>query len=442
MKEEIYTGYWWLGGDSKNYIQGTLRIKDNKVGRLDIIGKSDDIQRAFPSLHPNADILNISNLEIINGYAKGGDEEKDTSFCLVNCLALRHVYSGLDLFEIQPTYILKTILFKTLKEIRFQEVFLKFDHLDDWVSKHGFEINDSRFSKKFVSNVTYSQPDPIILLNNSKYKIYLFFRAYAPIYGAKNSVTISQSVFFNLQFKRRQKLSVVAKHIMQIQDFFSFMVSVPVGKKKIEFRKFTHRSSTKNKSANNTGELLYPDNVKSTEEKMSSKEMLLNFDIVSKNSANIMELWFQKYNELEPVMRFYFDTYYSRYLSPRTRFLNLLFALEIYYKSKIGGRQVAFKSALTQLYKDFYFIVKFLYPTKKSFIEKLLNTRKYFVHDNTEVKKTSIIKEEELFNQSDYLRALLQSIILKELNFENDLIIDRVKIANYFSVAPNFQRIK
>ena len=460
MEEEVrFTGWWWLPEKPNEKLPGTLEITSDKKIVLTTTG-------IFKSAEAKLRDLNYHRpIDLINGYAKGHQTKKDKSFTLISNHIDGYWRSGLIEVKWATEYLVTNKHFKFKKEIRANSVFLKFQFLDEWVDQYGFEIESNPDPKIIETTIKYKQPEPITLLDGDKFKIYLFFRASAPLFSIRKvKASITQSVFFNIEFKRRQSLEVITELSEKLRNFFSLAISLPIKISEFEFKEFAKDTARKKgMKYQHTITVLPSESIITTGQKdYRTAEMLLTYKDFNDASGNIIGNWLKRYDVLEPVFKRYFDTLYNPYLHQENVFLNYVSALETYHRrtnpnfdaktptydkklkqilQKIDHKnerewirvrlekksEIYLMSRLKDLSNSNRKIVKDLVRNKNSFLSKIVATRHYHLHFDEEANKRNLISDSELPKYIQKLRILLQALFLKELGFSQDFIQKMIK---------------
>lgn len=433
---EEYLGYWLIPNVSKQKSQGILRIDNEKI-ELELVGTNDDLSLFYGFDEPliTRNYHDIKNIELINGYAKNTKENKDVMFSLINPDNTECSSSLLIRIKYEVKHLVKKMEVRSMPDFKIQNVFFKYDHIDHWVGKFGYNIDNHPETEDFRVTIEFSPPKPITLFENNKYKMYLMFRASSPaLSNNKSDLNLIQSAFFNIEFKRRQKFDEIIRLGNIIRDFFSFAVRTPVGIKQFEFRCYSKNAAQKNKIDNQTAEVIHKDHVTSKISKIYNHDLLINYSDLANSKENIIEAWIKKYDLLSPVMKLYFDNLYNENIYLETGFLNYIFALEVYHKRVINSKQVELRKRLEELLKRYSKITSQMIKNRTSFLNKVVNSRNYFVHYNLKIKKKNILKEEEMFFSSLKLKILIQIILLDELGFDINYIENKIKgdINNYW----------
>lgn len=453
--ENKFTGWWWLPKKPDEQIPGTLVYSENGI-TLSTQGLFKESQDLF---HKSM----WREIEIIHGFAKCDKTGKSFEFTLIDNWIKTYDFGKLIDCSFGSKYIIKNIHFSTIKEIKFNTVFIKTKLLDDWVNKHGFNVTPN--FNKFSVTIDYKQPESIEILKTDKYKFYLYFRANAPIF-ITDKASITQSIYFNIEFKRQNKLDSTLDLMEQIRDLFSFMISHPVKITEFDFQVYS-KNTLKRKGLRNqkTGSFFYLQRIQETQrERFNQSDMLIGFKDIENNVGEIIKAWLSMYNHKEPVLKLYFNTIYNPDLYSEYAFLNFISALEFYHRntftdfkpkeSKRYHKQInriisQIKSRndqefliarlnripethlirrLNDLLDKNPIITEMLIKNKQFFLKRIVKTRHAFVHYNVEPsEKKYIIKHGHLIEYIEKLKIFIEIIILKDLGFSDEKVKKLIK---------------
>lgn len=433
---EEFEGYWWLPNNEEHKLSGKLKVYSDKHSELVIIAGHNDIEHAFPPLKGFGDISEIQPYDIILGYAKSGSKT-DISITLNKCNIIRTNTSGLMEVTFQVENVIQTLHFLTIEELKFSSLFLKLDFLEEWVMKTGFKIINDLDSKKFKAKIEYTHPEEIILLDNGKYYVYLWFRPNIPMSHSFGNLKLKEEAFINFEFKETLPIEDVKRLIQVVQDLFSFMIATPVSRKSVEFRRYTDEESKTNGLANHTCELIYPELIDKNVEKMTQDRMMITLKSFLSKNESILENWLNSYDKISQVKRLYFDTFYNNYMSSETRFLNLTMALEIYHYRTLNQNKIRLKKRINELLNNHLYLTMYFDSDLAKFTKRIVHTRNYYNHGGGE-DDSLLIPTKYLLDYNIKMRILLEAIILRELGFSNDEIYFKITNVYKFSLIVEF----
>jgi hypothetical protein len=179
-----------------------------------------------------------------------------------------------------------------------------------------------------------------------------------------------------------------------------------------------------------------------------SDNFLIAFSELERSVTTVLENWFQKYSELEPICNLHFGALYNPRLYIENKFLNVAQAVEAYHrrfvnnlelpqdkheervKTIIGScpqayqpwlkEKLAFsneptlKQRLKELLGKHPVVTQAFIGDEDAFIKKVKNTRNYLTHFNDSLRKKCATGT-ELSSLAQQLRILLEACLLKEL---------------------------
>ena len=424
---EQFIGNWVIPNVSKVKFQGVLTVDEDTI-QIDLVGDNEDFSNFFglDKTRPQGDYHEIK-LDSINGYAKSSLDNKDRAICLVKPYFVNWTQSDLIKITYRAKYLIHGIDIPSINNFKVQNVFVKYDLLDEWIGKYGFKINLSRDPKKFHVSIEFSPPSHIILHENSKYKMYLHFRAKSPWTNHKPKLTLSQSAFFNIEYKHKQKLENVKDLVYIIRDFFSFTSCTPIDIKNFEFKCHSSRVAKNDNRTNSLGILIDKSKVIKTVTNNYHHDFLIHYSDLEKSNVNVIEQWINKYEVLSPVMKMYLDNTYNKNQYLETEFLNYVQAIEVYHTRAINHKQIHLRIRLEELVNKYSKVVSQIIPNKLVFIDRVVNTRNYLTHYNVKIPKRKILKHQKMYDTSVRLKILLQAILLDEMGYDLKYIKKKVK---------------
>lgn len=425
LKNQSYTGYWYIPSEEKISIKwyGTLTINENKEISLDFVLSREDLYNCFPNLD---NVLNNINqqvsIPIICGYGKNVKTQNDLGFTLLDLQIIGYSSSGLVSLKLEAKYALTYYHFKDTEDLLFSSSVVKFEGFDQWMDKNGFSILECEQSKQLSTNIKYTQPNPIELLNNDIVKIYFYFRASAPAFFIRSHQTeITQSLHLNFEFKSPIPLEEVKFYNEKIQNLFTFIFSQPS-------QRIVSQVNTNHTTDSTASDLIYSDLVKNKSNDFSKWNFIFTYSEVEEQFPIIFQNWLKFYNDYEPALVQYFDNLYLNNGHIISRFISTLSILEIYVSRKcpnLDKKGSGLKIKLEKLILDLGEINTQLFKFKDDFSEEVNLIRKYYVHGNQVTSKIEdyMLTKEYITGHIRSLENIFKTIILIELGFNQTDII-------------------
>lgn len=180
--------------------------------------------------------------------------------------------------------------------------------------------------------------------------------------------------------------------------------------------------------------------------------MLCPYISIQEKVETIFNNWLEKVEILKPIYDLYFGIIYSGDMYLEFQFLSLIVALEVYHRRMIRSEDISSEEheerikqilnntpdkyrewlkeklkhsnepSLRKRIKEIYDMLKNigyvtdLIPKKKNFVDKVVNTRNYFVHYDQSLKNKAL-KGAELYWLIQKLKVLVEICLLKEIGF-------------------------
>lgn len=450
MRNIEYKGEWWLPSDPDKSFKGVFTYSQNGGGSLQLDGDiKQEKQETILGVSETGSILTLKNCFTKNIQIRS--TSLNTSIIFVN-----HAYIGGHFTD----------------EITFSEIIVNFRLLDEWANVSGFDI-DYDLSKKYYS-IEYTQPEPINVLKNEKYKITLEVYAKGPtLKFVQNDAQISQKTYFGIKYLNEEEgIENIFELLFKLQNFISFSTTKSV--RPLVVYGFTGNAEKEfdSKKYKEQVEILYSP-IGDIEESKSllPPEMLFSFQHVRDTIDEKLTKWIEKAEHLEPVFNLYFGIIHNPKLYLSSRFLHLAQAIESYHRrtrdnfelpeekhqEKVDAiikkcpeefkewlqdrltysNEPSLRIRLKSLYKDFKPIISPL-ATKKKFVNGVVNTRNYLTHFDDCLKKSSL-KGIKLHDLTEQLKLLLQACLLSEIGFTVTEIENRLKDTNalYHEIKRN-----
>lgn len=362
--------------------------------------------------------------------------------------------SGMTTTVILANMIFEGVHFNTEEEIVFNELSCRYTHLDEWAWINGIAITPPGDSGLGIS---YQYPASISVDIDDDYTIEVYPITQMPSYClVQKQASIVQRIYVRIISKNHITFEKHQHKLHHMRNFISLGVGEPVEvidvMGKTEANKETY-----------DGQVSYPKvkiyfcikKASDDYKPIPPQRMLFNLRDIQKDFDVIIQKWFAREETLQPVFDLYFGTIYNSGMYLEQRFLSLIQALESYhrrtrinnemdeedhkkrvdeviasvddkYKKWIKGRlaysnEPTLRSRLTELIEECRMIINL--PSsrrKKSFINKVCDTRNYLTHYDVSLCRRTA-DETELFEIGYKLKIIIQYNLLLELDFEHEV---------------------
>lgn len=411
-------------------------------------------------------------LPAIIGYAKNL-ENKDLFFSLFDCEIEDTRFTKLKEVAFTGRVLLKHSLVEELSKVKLSSIFFKPQFIDTWVNERSILMHYDWGSMVYEIKMHYKQPEAITIYKDSNKQIYVYYRA--NFNGPANEkFTLTQSAFINIKFKNAVGYNYLQQIIDQVRNWYTVAIGLPVAIDMLAARE--HKSADLNDEKNI--ELFIKD-----ERIFSSKNVLhVGADLIPFQSEMVkngqaLKNWFKNYELIKPSLQIYIDTLYNKHLYTQNKFLNFVFALEIYHKRKFksfdpaketGNRKrvdrvlskvqkkdaewlrsklekqketTNLETRLSDLFRLYVYITKSLKINTKISIGKIVQTRHRLVHHSEKASPSKLLNDEAMDITTQKLRIVLQSIFLSEMGFDEEFITKHIRRpfnnSYYFDLAKS-----
>ena len=445
MIKEI-KGKWWLPDKPERRIFGTLKIYYDIFSELELFGLLKDKKMSAIFIEP----------KLILGQSIKGEE-----ITLYKCSEYT-TSNDRSLFHINSIFI--GLHFIDEEQIRFKNIYVEFLHLDKWFWQGSdFEIKyfpneETRISYKPSS---YIQVDLSDINLDYKIRIKTGIEGNAN-FGPRSKIKYEQKTFVeitttNLNMKSFNDFKRV---IFLLQDFFSFGIMKPAYPILIRGETESYKKNQNHKAYPPLIEIYYLiRGIPNLNENLNIFDMLFCFKDISNKLELVLKNWFKKINSLSAVFQLYFASLYNPSLYLEYKFLSLVQAIEAYCRIRYNGKYVSdgeyelvhdkilksiientknglqcslmsklkygnelsLKTRICRLFKKNIEITKLFIKNEENFIDKVIKTRNYLVHQDESLKELSF-KKEELFSTNIKLKIMIEKYLLKEIGFDSEEI--------------------
>lgn len=372
-------------------------------------------------------------------------------------------------YESQKIICGLTPIFKN--NFHFSKAIYKLSNIIDWAGLSYFSLKDN------MALITKEEtPEKLVYQNNDYSIVYRVAGSMLPFMPQdllREKIELTQNGYIEIVSKDEQKIgffddlsgklrrlieiSTLTKLNVEGMDLYSNEITETYGDKKINIPLHVY----------GTGIKIFEEN-----EKEPSLRRLSWISLPELIEHNSIELYFEKYDRLEPVIELYLEPFYSTY-SYRRVFLNLVQALETYhsrfvtndlnqYKTRVNsltsdpnwvnflianskGRKITLQSRIADLLLAEF---KIYFDTgdisRSDFPEVIADTRNYYIHyDQKIMDRGKVLSSDDLGIYNGVLVYMLEYYILIELGFDNDIsALQRKLSGRWGSVSQTLSIIK
>jgi len=442
MIEELeIKGLWWLPENPNFRLPGTLTFSPYKGFSLELQGSFSERNIFFRP-------------DIILGFSNLGKE-----ITLYNCFVRKYRFNlaGIPETVFSANFGFIGAHFAQLSDIKFKRISVKYNYLDEWLNINGFNITFK--SEEISVEIKYKLPSPIEINLKNGLKILLEFRVCLPSLSiVQTEACVKQQSFLTIESPEEMTFDIFHGYIYIFQSLFSLFTSEVVYPVKI----LGYFGKTKRNDYEPV-EIIYQI-ASSLSNKVNKSllphDMLCPYAFIKERVVEVFNNWLEKSILLKPVYDLYFAIVYSSDLPLEFKFLSIVMALEVYHRRMVSNEDIpaneherkikeilsntpeqyknwlkekleySNEPSLRKRIKEIYGMlenicyVTNLIPNKKDFVNKVVNTRNYFVHYDQSLENEAS-KGPELYWLIQQIKILVEICLLKELCF-SDSEVDNI----------------
>ena len=449
VTEPIKTrGYFWLPDDPDNKLPGDLSVSERGEIRVEMLGLFSELPTAINDRLRGF----VSEFDRVLGQVEdGGKVTLERCFYQPRMLSLSGGLSGSELFA-EIAYI--GAHFENQEDMMFSEFRFSIEGLQDWLLISGIEMDPDLENRS--GSINYQLPEEILLhLPGGMELEFLFHLNFPSVSLPVTEASVSQEAFVHVKVKEQKPKEFVFSLGHKIRHFLSLALGQDVSYQSIEVFLKHCRDSARERPMPPVR--VYAQFRPWTEEKPAIRwhHALFTFGDVEGRLENLLAAWLTSYETFEPVLNLYFATRHDSSQGLDVRFIQLAQGIEALHRRSNPEMKVmsekayeVIKAMLLQccpperrewlngkllfanepsLRKRLRALIepyKVLFGNanrRKSFIEKVVDTRNYFTHLTKELEGKEA-RGQELLTIYDKLEALFQLHLLRLIDFEDDQI--------------------
>lgn len=426
-------GSWWIPSKPDGKLPGVLEFT-SKQSILKLWGSFKDITEINQRTSP----------EIILGTSLDGEN-----------LTLNGIYelgSTLGSGGFRTTYgvirIFRGIHFDKESDILFKDISVLYSNFDSWLDISGFKIEPNLETGDM--DIKHTSPSLIPATINNDYKITIGFNVqhFISSMGHKEA-RITQTGITVIEKNIVATFTEFMKVQHHLRNFLSLAMMSPCYP--LLIRGNVEDSTAPNGYAD-VG-IYYSNKTPQTIDDIYELHMLFRYRDISTNFEQYLKNWFSKVEILEPVFNLYFGTLYNSDMYLDHIFLSTIQAVESYHRRTMKnhiwseedfttiknevlnctskkykdwvtnkfqyGNEPSLRRRIKELLEEFNSIFGEFSIYNSEFAENVTNTRNYLTHYDPTLKEKSL-KDQDLFNTIQKLRALVEVCFMKQLGIPNE----------------------
>jgi hypothetical protein len=325
MSEEIiFKGKWWIPSKSRKKIAGTLTIRQNGIGSLELLGLLDR--------ESEGGVLK-QDLDIIIGISTSGSK-----ITLHNCRICNTCTGRTGLFS--QTFEVDTIFIdmhaKSIERTKFKILRVYFQHLDQLITNSS--VHSTINQKNGKQTVKISNPKPVSLYTSVDFDIKIHpSNSFISSHGASKKIEIEEISFISIESKRKElEYREYLKIIFKIQTLLTFCLSKPTYPTEI-YGEST--SSIAIQAEGNNPPIYEPIRIithwndlieLSDSESIHPYKIVFDFNRIERKRKKIVAGWFKKSDEFSSFFELYFATMFNSKMYLNHIYLTLAQCIENY----------------------------------------------------------------------------------------------------------------
>ncbi len=443
MENFEYKGLWWLPERPENTVTGTLRYTSSEGILLELVGSFNEIKDVGKMLSP----------EIILGISSDGKP-----ITLYKCFEKSSVLSspGLQTSLFYVSLVFVGAHFQDAKDIKFNSMSVYYSYLDEWVDISGFKKEYLGQGKELV--IKFQLPEPIRADISDTLTLAIIFKATEccdPFF--LKQINIKQKAEIKIEVSEDTSFEELEKIIYHIRNFLTIATMKSVQVLNIKGTTKINEEMIDNEVCRPPVEILYRQlGMPEGQETLHSSEMFFTYTDISDRFEYFLKNWLKDSTLLEAVYNPYFAMLYNPRMYIEDRFLNLVKAIESFHKYKYDGKylpdeeykpiyealintipkeaqkdlkdkleeylrygnEFSLRKRMKHIIDKYRDVVDIFIKDRKSFIEKVVNTRNYLIHRNWQLREHTA-SGEELYHLTQKLRICFETCLLSQLGFNS-----------------------
>lgn len=445
MESFKFNGLWWLPNNPDERVAGVLEFDTTKGAKLELIGALEELR----------EFGNVYNHEIILGLSITG-KEVTLYKCLMDSTNLN--LPGIMTSSYTASYLFIGKHFTSEDELVFDYFDVSYQYAEEWARITGFKVkveNDEKNSMKQYT-IDYNFPETIRACLDDGTELLIESKFSSNVNMIKQ-VDLSQRLIFN--FKPPSPLGLnnfINGYFYNFECFLSLAVGKPIYPVMIQAH---YNGQIEEPSKNDISIFLRLGREIKQLEQIHLFDMNFTLNDLRENINLYLNNWFGKAENIKPVYDLFFATIYNSEAFLESQFLTLTQAIESYHRRMVSGSyidnkrfdelylhflsnipeelEIDFKESikdklrylnefslrkrLKQLFLKFGELFELIIGNQKVFINEVVDTRNYLTHYDKQLESKAL-REDQLFQCLEQLKALLQTIFLYEIGFSNNFI--------------------
>lgn len=447
MKDLEYSGLWWLPSSQEDMIAGTLTFSNQDGIHLNLIGSFKEMTK----------LSSLETYPLILGVTSGGK-----LLTLYDCMesGLRRSFPGFMSQQLSARTAYIGAHFADPQEIRFHKTRVQYSHLPDWVRLSGFHTqytvrNQVGFDKY---ELTYTLPEEVKATTaKGTVSVTYAFHTRDDLLG---EVNLRQSVSARIEAQEAQPFEEgLSQFIYPLQNFLSLATARPNSVLDVVAYSDQKTVNGPNGKVELPIQVVFRTVFQEAEphKPLFPHDMLFTLQDVSDDFSEVIGRWLGVADELDSVCNLFFSVQYKPEMYLEQRFLNMVRAAESYHRRRFSNQvlseeehrnrvdyilaqtpekygnwlveqlqysnEPSLRRRIKELINTTDEVVSPLVPDRKSFIQKIVDTRNFLTHYDPSLRDGAV-RGAELYQYTQTLSFLVQMCFLRELGLSSQRCVE------------------
>lgn len=391
----------WICGNSKEKYTGQLNCNSDGKWSLSIEVSSEklNININDEDIFIKGRLLDKRSVTILSGSVKNIKYG-----CHQNSELYNIVEFDCDLVIIGPYFDKK-------EDVTFRRVIISYSYLKEWLNKSYFELDPEIDSSDTIIKIEAKKPKRINIKNGEE-EINIQYDSSVKI--NKNRVEIKYKPYVEFIFERPLVYEEMLEEIEKVSKLLTVFIGERVYINKITF------------AHENTRVDIYDSRLEKKDETIKRNKIVIRYSDVENNLMEICGRWYDKLNKFNNIINNFVSLSSSKIIMLEYLFIMVVQALESFSR-EIRNNDSSFKEKIKSILIETNFILN-IKDTNiiDEFAYRITKTRNYLVHLDDSSANSKRFGETDMFYVGKYLVIVLQSLILKEIGCDEEMIKNSV----------------
>jgi hypothetical protein len=346
--------------------------------------------------------------------------------------------------------------FKDEKELKFERIRFQLNNFHTWINNFGLK-NINHDLKNRSIDVSYSAPDSIEFDISDHLSGKIDFKYSIPFSASDHKFIVEQETTINLSSKKDKISFTQCIHeITYFQHFITLAMFEGTYPLSVTLNNSDYHDKTKDsKKPIDIGLFFIPAFNYIEARNNFPWDYLFSFKDIKEEFSIVIKNWYRHREQLESIIFLLMDSYYQETFN-ENNFLNISQAIESFHRRFINNRVLSkedYEKKISEIVENVPLIhqdwlkeklhfsnsptlkdrledlinnnkinfIEEIIPDKPKFIKKVRDTRNYYTHYSTELKRKALFGN-DLFFAAMKLKIVLISHVLLKIGFSIEMI--------------------